>query len=633
MGSGIFGIGVSALSAAQAGLATTSHNIANANTPGFHRQTIVQSNANPLFSGAGFFGQGVAVDTVLRAYSEFLDTQVASAQAQASYYAAYQAQLSQIDNLLADAAAGLTPALQDFFRGVHEVAANPSSIPSRQALLAAGAMLVSRFQTIDTRLAELAQGVNTQLTAIVSSVNAYARQIANLNGRIAAAQVNPSQPPNDLLDQRDALIAELNQLVGATAVKQSDGSVNIFIGNGQNLVVGDQYFTLAVTPSLDDPRRLDLGYVVGGNTVRMNPGSLQGGSLGGLLAFRSDVLEPAQNELGRIAAGLAQSFNDQHRLGQDLNGALGADFFATPQPVVIDRATNGGDAVIAVAIADAGSLTASDYRLTYSGGSYQLTRLADQTTTTYAALPQTVDGFTLSLDSGAPADGDSFLIQPTRYAARDLAVAVTHPAEIAAAAPIRTAAGASNTGSATVSAGSVNGPPPPNANLTQPVTITFTSAGAFDVTGAGTGNPTGVAYVAGTDISYNGWTIQIVGTPAAGDTFTVTANSGGVADNRNALLLAGLQTRNTLAQATTSYQGAYSQIVSEVGNKAREIEIASAAQDNLAAQARQSQQSLSGVNLDEEAANLMRYQQAYQAAGKMIQVAAALFETVLDLAD
>lgn len=631
MSSGIFGIGITGLGAAQAGLVTTGHNIANANTQGFHRETIQQSAAIPLFTGSGFFGQGVQIDTVVRAYSQYLDTQVGQSQAQASFFGSYHTQLSQIDNVIADSQIGVSPVLQEFFSAAHGVAVNPADMPSRQSLLSSAAALTSQFNALTGRLNELREGVNLQLTSTVGEVNAYAQQLAALNSTILGSQQNPSQPPNDLLDQREMLVAKLNELAGANAIRQSDGTVNVFIGNGQNLVVGTQALTLAVLPALDDQQRLEVGYKVGATAVLLNETSLQSGSIGGLLTFRAKELDGTENALGRVALGLAQTFNDQHRLGQDLSGAIGGNFFVAPTPTVLAQSTNTSAAVIAAGVTNVAALTTSDYRLTFNGTNYAVTRLTDNTTTTYATLPQTVDGVTIAVVSGVLASGDSFLIEPTRNAARDIAVNLTDPAKIAAAAPIRTAAAGSNTGSGKVSAGIVNTPPPINASLQNPVTITFTSAGIFDVTGAGTGNPVGVTFTAGSNITYNGWTIQISGSPAAGDVFTVSQNSGGVADGRNGLLLAGLQTQNTLAAGTTTYQGAYSQMVSMVGNKTKQIDIAFQAQTTLVKEATQAQQSLSGVNLDEEAANLLRYQQAYQASGKLIQIASTLFQTILDL--
>jgi len=830
MSNGVFGIGVSGLTAAQAGLVTTGHNITNANTQGYHRQIVQQSATTPLVSGGGFFGQGVQIDTVVRAYSQFLDTQLTQAQAQASAYSMYHAQLSQIDNVVADKTAGLSSAVQDFFAAAQAVATNPANVPSRQALLSSGAALTARFNGLAARFDDLRNGVNLQLTSSIGEVNSYAQQLAALNGKILVAQQNPNQPPNDLLDQRDALVGKLNALVGATATPQNDGTVNVFIGNGQNLVVGGQAMTLVATPSVDDPHRLGVGYNVGSGIAILNESLLQSGSIGGLLAFRANELDSAQNALGRIALGIAQTFNDQHRLGQDLTGALGGVFFASPAPTVISQSTNTSGAVVTASVVETGALTTSDYRLSYDGTNYTITRLSDNTMTKYATLPQTFDGVTVAVTSGVVASGESFLIQPTRNAARNIAMALSDPAKIAAAAPVRTAAVSGNIGAANVSAGSVN-------SFNDKVVITFSSATAFDAVDSMTGAvlAKNMTYSAGSNISFNGWTIQIAGAPVtgdiftvdhtytaatsamatigsatlntpspvdpfltngikvvfdsnvafhlegttnnvsgpslitggafvpalplaaganpgivvtngtatigtsgagayastgaqvtisggtvnvvgvpgiatisgatvtveggsyngsttfkgvdilidnatgdisipaasaastastfhgrpatgivyngaisnlvsvngwttaltgipvAGDIFTVTSNSGGVADGRNGLLLAGLQMQNTLAAGTASYQGAYSQMVSMVGNKTRQLDIQTQAQNALVDQSMRVQQSMSGVDLDEEAANLLRYQQAYQASGKMIQIASTLFQTVLDL--
>lgn len=638
MGSSVFNIGVSGLAAAQAGLLTTGHNISNASTPGFNRQQIVQSTNTPQFTGAGYFGQGTNVTTVQRVYNQFLASQTLSAQTRLSELNAYADQIRQVDGLLADPSAGLSTALNDFFRGVHEVAANPASIPARQSMLSMAQALVGRFQSVDARLNEIRDGVDTQLASTVADINSYTTQIAALNQRIILAQAaGPGQPANDLLDQRDQLIAQLNQQVRVTTLTESDGSLSVFVGNGQAVVVGAQSYGLATMQSGEDASRMTVGITLAsGGTAALPEAMLTGGTLGGLLAFRRESLDTAQNALGRIALGLAETFNAQHRLGQDLTGALGGNFFTAPAPQVItpNNPPNGGTAAIGVAVASAANLTTSDYRLTANGGgNYTLVRLSDSTTVFSAtALPQTVDGLTISLASGAANAGDSFLIQPTRAAAHDIAVALTDARSIAAAAPIRTAASNGNSGTGAISAGSVNAPPPVNANLTQTVTITFNNPPTtFDVVGTGTGNPAGVAYTAGGSISYNGWTVEIGGTPAAGDVFTISANSAGVADNRNALLLAGLQTGKTLAGGTASYQSAYAQIVSDVGNKTREIQVTATAQESVVKQAEDAQQSLSGVNLDEEAANLLRYQQAYQASGKMIEIADKLFNTLLEL--
>ncbi|MDP2823751.1 MAG: flagellar hook-associated protein FlgK [Sulfuritalea sp.] len=638
----IFSIGVSGLNAAQAGLLTTSHNISNASTAGYNRQEIVQGANTPSFTGAGFLGQGTHVQTVKRIYDQFLGGQVLSAETGAAEMDIYQAQISQIDNLLADSSAGLSPALSGFFKGVQDVAANPSSIPGRQSMLSAAQTLAARFQALDQRLSEIRDGTNQQIAGQVTQINTYSSQLAEINQRIILAQAGgANQPPNDLLDQRDQMVKNLNKLVRVATVTQGDGSFSVFIGNGQPLVVGSQAYQLQAVQAPDDAERTTVAIIgVGGTALTLPESQITGGSLGGLLGFRSQTLDSAQNALGRIALTLAQNVNDQHRLGQDLTGVLGTSFFTVSAPTVRANTLNAGAGSPTASI-DATTidrLTGSDYRLVYNGGvNYTLTRLSDNVVVVNGApLPATVDGLAIAV-GGVPVAGDSFLIQPTRTGARNIAVAFTDARQIAAAAPIRSAAALANTGTAAISAGTVNAPPPPSANLQQTVTITFTGAATFNVTGIGAGLPAvGVAYTSGTDVTYNGWTAQITGTPVAGDVFTIAANANGVADNRNAMLLGALQTSNTMLGSATSgptatYQSAYSQIVSAVGSKANEVAAIGAAQQGLADHATTALQSLSGVNLDEEAANLLRYQQAYQASAKVLDIASSLFDEILAL--
>jgi len=542
MATSILSIGQSALAAAQVGLSTTGHNIANAATPGFSRQLVIQNAAQPQNFGFGFMGQGTEIAAVKRVYSEFLGSQMRTAQATKSGLDGYYAQIKQIDNLLADPASGLSPALQSFFSGIQDVASNPAAIPSRQAALSSAEALASRFQSLSGRLKEVEQGINSQITSSVSIINTYAKQIAELNDAVGRAQSASGQPANDLLDQRDQLILDLNKEIKATVVKQDDGHYNVFIGNGQPLVVGVKTASLTTAASLTNPERIEVAYRTAGNTFIAGESGFVGGKLGGLIEFRKQTLEPAQNSLGRVAIGLAGTFNAQHRLGFDLNGNAGGDFFTLAAPAVNSHAGNAGTAVISGSIADANALTTSDYSLKYDGTEYTLTRLSDNTATQFPTLPQTVDGVTLDLASGAPATGDSFLIRPTINGATAFAVAITDPAEIAAAA----------------------------------------------VTGA-------------------------------------------VGDNRNALLLAALQKANTLGNGTATYQRAYSQLVSQIGNKTRELDVSSSAAGKLLSEATLSIQAESGVNLDEEATNLLRYQQAYQAAGKVMQIASEMFDVLLTL--
>jgi flagellar hook-associated protein 1 FlgK len=659
------GISVSALNAAQMGLQTTGHNIANANTPGYSRQEVQMAARQPQFTGAGYLGQGADVNTVKRAYSQFLNGQVLTEQSQAAMLNTYHAQIQQIDNVIADPVSGISPAIQDFFGSVNNVANTPESQPARQAMLNSASAMAGRFQSLAQRMTDINDSVSSQISNSIALVNSYSQQIAALNQNIVNLQSGSTQPPNDLLDQRDQLVAQLNTEIKATVVRQVDGAYNVFVGNGQSLVVGSTAFTVAVAQSPTDPSKQDVVYNnVDGTQTTIQQSSLQGGNLGGFLAFRDTTLTNSQNALGRIAMGIAGMLNQQHQLGQDLNGALGGNFFVQPLPTVYGSKLNAGTAVVAATVtnpADYSALTGSDYTLKFDGGtSYTLTRLSDNTQTVYAAgLPATaVDGLTLTSTAGALA-GDTYLIRPSVFGARDIAVGVTDPAKIAAGSPIRGNSTLTNLGTGKIGALTVNTPAPPAApvtpdpahpltdlNLKNPITISFTSATTFDVLDTATLLPvtdpttllplTAQTYTSGGSISANGWTTQITGVPRTGDTFTIAPNAGATTDSRNALLMASMQTKNTLGAPaggtpTMTFQGAYAQWVSDIGNKTRELQVTSTAQTSMAAQTVAAQQSYSGVNLDEEAANLMRYQRAYQAAGKAMQIANTLFDTLLSL--
>lgn len=641
MGS-LLGIGVSAISTAQLNMLTTEHNISNVNTRGFHRQEAVQASNVPMSSGAGFVGSGAHVQTVRRMYGQFLDDQVSSASAQAQFYDTYHAEIKQIDDLLADPNTGLSPAVQSFFTSVNAVANSPTSVAARQSMLSGGETLAARFQSLYTRFDEIRNGINTQLDAQVTGINSYAAQVADLNQKIIDAQSINNQPPNDLLDQRDQIIGKLNEMVKTTVVKQSDGTYNLFIGSGQSLVTGTTAFSLALQNDPNDPTQKNVAYAIGGAYIPIPSASLQnGGALGGLLAFRNNSLNSAQNALGRVALGLAQTVNNQHQLGQDLNGVLGGNFFsiASTSPTIFNNSNNTGSASLTSTLSgNAGALTTSNYQVAYNGTNYSITDSATNTTASGLTSAQLITqlgnaGVTLAI-AGTPNAGDQWLILPTRYGARDISVGITDPNKIAAAAPIRAAATTTNTGAASIDLGSVN--PPLNANVQNQVRITFTGATTFNVSDVTLGSTlaTGVSYTSGSAISYNGWTVHISGTPASGDTFSVAANTGGIGDNRNAVALAALQNNNSLANntagaPTTTYQGAYAQLVSSVGNTTQQMQVNSTAQQTLLDNATQTQQQLSGVNLDEEAANLLRFQQAYQAAAKMIQIGSTLFDTIL----
>jgi flagellar hook-associated protein 1 FlgK len=643
----IYGIGVSALNAAQAGIAATTHNIANASTPGYSRQETIQTSQQPQNTGSGFFGQGVSVTNVVRRYDQFLGAQVLEAQTQASNLSTQLGLSQQVSNLLGDSSGGLTPVMQDYFSAVNGVANAPQSIPARQTMLASAQSLVGRFQSLDQNLTQIRDSLNGRISDSVSSINSYAKEIASLNDKITQMQANtPEQAPNDLLDQRDQLVSQLSQEVRVTTLKQSDGSMNVFIGSGQSLVVGNQSSTLKTVASATDPTALEVAYYnsSSGTANTIPQSSLQGGNLGGYLGFRQDVLDPAVNALGRIAMGVADQFNRQQQQGIDLKGALGGSMFTMATPTVTPASTNNAvsGAVLTATVNSTSALTASDYSVRFDGLNYNVYDSATNASIGGPYSPANLaagqvvagTGITLQLTAGAATTGDSFLVRPTVNGASAISLGITDPTKIAAASPIRSNAAIANLGSGAIAVPTITAALPFTANpLEDNVTIKFTSATKFDVTDTtlGTTLATGVAYTPGGNISYNGWTTQISGTPSTNDTFTVSRNTNASTDGTNILLMASLQTANTLVNGTASYQGAYGQLIGQIGSQTRELTVTSQAQTNLLDQVTKSQQAVSGVNLDEEAANLLKYQQAYQAAGKAMQIANTMFDTILNL--
>ncbi|MDA8415830.1 MAG: flagellar hook-associated protein FlgK [Betaproteobacteria bacterium] len=627
-------IGISALNAAQAGLLTTGNNIANASTPGYSREQTVQA-ANPsLGSANGFIGQGVNVTTIQRIYSNFINTQLQQQQSSASQLSTYYNQIQQINNTIASNTGGLSSAIQGFFTAINGVANSPSSIAARQTLISNAQTLTGTFHTLNQVLTGLASSTNQQITSSVSTVNATAQQIATLNQSILEASAsNNHQPPNTLLDQRRQLIDQLSQQINATVIPQSNGTDTIFIGNGQSLVVGSQAMTLKTLPSQSNPTQLDIAYVTSNGTqLRLPPNSIQGGALGGLLAFQNQSLVPTQSQLGLIATGIGSALNNQQSMGQDLSGQLGTPLFSVATPLVIANQANSSNVLPTVTISNSSALTGSNYSLTYNGTQYTLTRLSDNTVTQSTSLPINVDGLNINF-STPPASGNSYLIEPTINGAQNLHVVLTNPSQIAAAIPVQSNASLNNTGTGTISTATVSGGLPLNSHLQDTVSLTFTSPTQYNVVDTTTGATlaTGVTYSSGTPISYQGWTTAISGTPQTGDVFTVSANTNATNDGNNAVAMGNLQSQNLLLGNTTSFTGAFAQLVAQVGTQTSQLQVTSTAQTNLVNQTTQTQQSISGVNLNEEAANLIQFQQAYQAAGKAIQVSNTMFSTVLSM--
>jgi flagellar hook-associated protein 1 FlgK len=622
-------VSISGLRAFQRALETTSHNIANVATPGYSRQAVLLGTSQPEIFGRAALGTGVAVQGVRRFSDELLSLQMRQASSTFSRTAAYAEKANALANLFADSSTGLSVSLQKFTNALQEVANTPTSTAARQVLLSEAQSLATRLKTYESRLSALDAQINEQLRAEAATINGIARNIAELNQEIMRARSSTGSPPADLLDARDRQLAMLAERLDTTIVRQDDSTINVFVGNGQPLVLGNVPAELVAQADPFQPDRVSLAFRTSGGTVDISS-SLSGGSIGGLLDARRELIDPARNELGRMAVALAEVTNAQHRRGVDLHGDAGGDFFGVGAVEVLPSRTNDGNAVLDVSRTGASALTTHDYVLRQEGGSWTVRR-AD----TGAAVPSSISGSgALEFDglsvqvSGTAADGDQFLIRPTAGAVSGLSVLVSDPSRIAAAAPVRSAAATGNAGTATISAGEVLDAEHPG--LLGSVTIRFTDAGTWEARDAADNVLGGGAYVPGGSIEFNGWRVRIDGVPAAGDSFTVTANTGGVGDNRNVLAMAEALSRGVLSGGTESLDTAVSRFVGQVGVAAASANATLEAQQIVYEDSLAAVDSLSGVNLDEEAANLLRFQQAYQAAAQMIRVTQELMDTLMN---
>lgn len=630
----VFNIGLTGLTAARAGLLSTQNNISNVNTAGYHRREVVFGTNIPTYTGVGYLGAGVQVEEVRRVYSQFLDAEVLTSQALTERYGAYAVRARTLDKLLGDPNSGLNSTIAGFFSAANEVANSPTSTAARQSLVSAGNSLVTRFHSVQSSLASVQKSINDEVTATVKQVNNISSQIATLNRQISEFEAISQQPANDLIDTRSKLLEDLSKLVNVNILEQGD-TINVLIGNGQALILGPVASEMTTVKDPNDPQNLLPALKTGAATLpAMDASVLSGGSLGGMLAFRQEILKPAQTAVDRLAYVMASQFNDIHYAGADQNGNLNVNFFSfAVNQAALNASSTAGVVTVSIPNTNYALLTDSAYILSYDGANYTLTRQSDGASATGAIGAVTTiggvnQGFTLAAGAPAPAAGDRWLIRPMNDAARTLDVAITQPSQVAAGT-LGTSASSTNTGTGSIGNISFSGPPH-NTNLSQTVTLTFTAPGTFDVSGTGTGNPTGVVYTAPgpQTISYNGWSVTLSGAPAAGDVFTL---SPGVGDNSIAAKFANLQTSTTNVEGTMAYGGAYNKLLNYVASLASDAQVSFDSHTSLLNDVRAQRDSISGVNMDEEAAKLIQFQQAYQAAAKSIQVANSLFDELMNV--
>ncbi|QXI30069.1 flagellar hook-associated protein FlgK [Pseudomonas vanderleydeniana] len=682
----LLNIGMTGLNAASSALTTTGNNIANVDTAGYSRQQTVQTTAASQRYGNVFIGTGTTLSDVRRVYSSYLESQLHTATSLNSDASSYLAQVTPTDSMLSDTNTGMTASLQSFFSALQSVSASPTDDASRQNTLNSAKSLSDRFNSIAKQLNDQNTGINTNLADMADQVNKLATSIAQLNEQIT--KISPSAgAPNDLMDKRNEAVRQLSELVG-TSVTERGSNYDVYLANGQPLVMGNSTNTLAAVPSKDDPSRYSLQLNRASSTIDITD-TVSGGEIGGLLRYRTEVLNPSLNELGRVAMVLADQMNKQNAQGIDKNGNFGSAIFndinsatLVSQRSIAKSTNNPASGNLNVNISNTGALTTYDYQVTFTDGTNYSVKRSDGTDmgtfSTTTTPPPVIDGFTLSPNSAtAMTAGDSFKVTPTRSGASDIQMVMSDSKNIAAAAPLTGVTSANNGGTYTQPVlvdqlGTSNATN--NAQLQDaikygtPVKLVFDAAGTGaaagtqgytltdakgNVMGTGTivpgqgntlnlkinmvdasGNPVMDNTV--TPAVQKTFTVQttVGGNPKAGESYTISMTGAASSDNRNSTALIGLQTKKTVdtssASQGVSLSDAYGKLISNVGTKAAQAKSDSDATTTVLTTAKGARDSLSGVNLDEETGNLVKYQQYYTASSQIIKAAQETFSVLIN---
>ncbi|WP_432471961.1 flagellar hook-associated protein FlgK [Amphritea sp. HPY] len=656
----LLSIGNQALQANQNALNTVGQNISNVNTPGYSRQVANFVSRENL--------SGSYINDIERVADDFMTRQVWSDTSNYSYYQKLESFANELDNLLATENTSLSSAMNEYFGALQSAVDDPTSLPNRQLFLAQAGALENRISGLHESLTRQNESINVQLDSTVAQINNIVPYIASLNDQVAKNSASDTVP-NEVLDQRDLLIEELSGFIDITTSVGSNGLVDIYIGEGQPLVVGTNSNRLVSIQGSPDPSKNDIALDIG-STPNVITDRIKGGSLGGLLEYRESNLANATNELGRVVMAFTETMNEQHKLGVDLDGDLGGLLFKDiNDPELVANRVNGSSSnggtiqQTKVEITDVSALKASSYSLIFnSSDNFTLIRNQDGQQTNQSAfgaaeasandvdqdgeyfwdkssneLIVQVEGFKLTLDGQtAFVGGDSYLIEPVSNGAFDFAVAMTDPRDLALASPLAGSSSINNTGTGSIEINVTDTSATTFSTaagvMTPAIDISFSTGGSgleYTITEQGTGTviTPATAYVAGAAIMLNGYEVTISNSPAAGDTFSVNFNTNGVSDNRNALAMSDLQFAKVVEGA--SYQGVYAKLVEQVGSETKVAQsntLASQAVLNVSIDQRAS---VSGVNLDEEATKLIQYQQAYSASAKLISVSQTIFDTLL----
>ncbi|RZL00274.1 MAG: flagellar hook-associated protein FlgK [Rubrivivax sp.] len=649
MGSGLITLGTRAMFANQAKLDTIAHNISNASTEGYSRQDVQLSTENGRYTGAGFYGRGVKVDTVTRASDSLLARDYNNNLSIASADQTRLDKLTQLEKVLSTGESGIGYAAGQMLNAFVDVANQPQDLSARQVVLSRATELASRMSTAGTQLNDLQSGTLADMKTTVTEINSIASRIADMNQKIASV-TGLGHDPNDLLDQRDLLIKQLSEKIQVSTVPADDGSVSVFIGGGQQLVLSNQASTLGVQTDPFDATQGRITIGQGNNQHTLDESLLTGGTLAGLLKVQNEDIPAARNLLGQMASALSWRVNQQQSFGLDLGtpATAGAPLFDVGEPQVLPSKRNTSSTTtppVSISVVDGRELQASDYSLMENPaapGTYKLTRLSDNTVTTVAD-GDVVDGMKINIDAAAIASGDKFVLRPVGEAALSMKRVLDKPAGLAAGSPVNGTLGTANTGTASVASVSIVATP------TTPytsVTVAFTAAATtgagkqYEIRDAGGGVLATGTWVAGQPIAYNGFELKLNGVPKDGDAITVAPTAYPASNNGNALSLLALRDEdivgrvnqgngNTAPGATIT--NAYSQVIGSVGVRVQDAKTSATISSTLAANSQELLTNKTGVNLDEEAARLIQFQQGYQAAAKILQVAQSVFDTLLSI--
>ena len=671
----LINIGMSGLGAAQSGMYTLGNNIANADVESYSRQQNVQKTKGGQQVGQVFIGSGTTLADVRRVYNAFLENQLRSTTSLSSDASSYLNQITPLDTALSSSDTGITAALKSFFSAMQDAAAKPTEDASRQLLLTSAQSLAKRFNTLSAQLNQQNSDINANMVSMADQVNNLTKTIAELNDQISRVSSISGQP-NDLLDQRDGAVRELSKLIG-TDVVEREGNYDIYLKNGQALVLGKTTQTLGVEPSATDPTRMSL--ILNRGSTKMDiTSSASGGELGGLIRYRKETLDPALNELGRVALVVADAINSQLAQGIDKNGEFGATLFgdinsaaAISQRSIAKTGNSAGSGNLDVTIKDSGKLSTSDYQVTFTSATgYSVRKLPEGTDMGSFDLsdtpPPVIDGFTLSLNGGGLSAGDSFKITPTRNAAAGIDTVLTDPKRLALASPLTATSGSGNKGTGVITQPTLTSEMDiydaaqrsqlqTGLKYSTPVKLVFgddTSSPQaykmYDAKGTEIGSGTivpgqenklqlSVPMVDGSGNPLGGnftFEMSVSGAPKNGDSYTVALAGAGSADNRNAQSVIDLQTKSTVEVGADgkgiSLTDAYAKLVSNVGGKAGQAQMDSDATTALHTSALDSRNGLSGVSIDEETGNLIKFQQYYTASSQIIKAAQETFATLIN---